>query len=174
MPSVQFAKPVFIFTSLQREVEFFFDHLGKPWPKHPCTLNAAKAVEKVEPFSVGRNELKPSEWLPFICTAIHPAPLVGVGVFVLEGLYDHAELKLFCRENGLNVRAPYLIKKNDESGKNFLVTTVQFSGDDALPVEFQATSSAIKFIPEQFRKSAPPDAEEKTKNQKNLLLTQST
>jgi hypothetical protein len=148
----------------------FFDQLGKPWPKHPCTLNVAKAVEKVEPISGGRNELKPSEWLPFICTAIHPAPLVGVGVFVLEGLYDHGELKLFCRENGLSVRAPYLIKKSDESGKNFLVTTVQFSGDDALPLEFQATSSAIKFIPEQFRKSLPPDKEAKIKKSKKFVI----
>jgi hypothetical protein len=147
----------------------FFDHLGKPWPKHPCIVNAAKTADKVEPLTGGRNELRPSEWLPFICTSIHSAPLVGVGVLVLEGLFDHAELKLFCRENGLSVRAPYLIKKIDESGKNFAVTTVQFSGDEALPVEFQATSSAIKFIPEQFRKSLPPDKEVKNEKSKKFV-----
>lgn len=50
--------------------------------------------------------------------------------------------------------------------------SVQISGatsDEALPVEFQATSSAIKFIPEQFRKSLPPDKEVKNEKSKKLV-----
>ena len=132
----------------------FFDHLGKPWPKHPCTDTIADRSVNVDLLLNGRIELKPSDWLPFICNSIHPAPLLGVGVFVLEGLYDHSELKLFCKESGLHVRSPFLLKKSDDSESNFTVTSVVFEGDEAVPIEFPATRSAINLIPERLR--APP------------------
>ncbi len=129
----------------------FFDHLGKPWPKHPCTAKLPNGPLRVEQLVTVRNELKPSEWLPFICLSIHPAPLVGHGVFVLEGLYDHAELKIFCRMQGLLVRAPYLLKKSDTASNFFDVTTIQFVDGEALPIEFEATRSAMSLIPGHLR-----------------------
>lgn len=143
----------------------FFDHLGKPWPKHPCTNSAPSRFVRVDLLGIGRIEMKPSDWMPFICNAIHPAPLLGAGVYVLEGLYEHSELKLFCKESGLHVRAPYLIKKSDHSDSNFLVTTVKFNGDVADPMEFQATRSVINLIPQHLR--VPPSEKSKKIISKN-------
>ena len=134
----------------------FFDQLGKPWPKHPCMANVSSKDVKVDFLSLGRIEIKSSDWLPFICNSIHPAPLMGDGVYVLEGLYDHSAIKLFCKVSGLHVRAPYLLRKSELSDSSFAVTTVIFSGEEAEPIEFVASRSAISLIPEFLRRPPLP------------------
>lgn len=152
------AAPVYFYQSPEGG-RVFFDHLGKPWPKHPCTTNLSLEAVKVDFLSLGRVDLKSSDWLPFICNSIHPAPLMGDGVYVLEGLYDHTAIKLFCKVFGLHIRAPYLLKKSEHSDSNFTVTTVKFDGDEAEPIEFHATRSAINLIPEHLRAPALPLSE---------------
>jgi hypothetical protein len=53
----------------------FFDHLGPPWPKHPCTdgLLSLPAFSRVEPreAELGHSPWVAEGWLPFRCTEAH-------------------------------------------------------------------------------------------------------
>ena len=44
MPGVPFAEKVFISTVMTTVVLFFFDELGPPWTKHPCTIGDRPAA----------------------------------------------------------------------------------------------------------------------------------
>jgi len=129
----------------------FFDQLGKPWPKHACFTKSPESFEIVQSLALDVKELKHSEWMPFICHSIAHASLVGPEIYVLEGLYDDNEIKLFCKQDSLRVRSPYLMKKSDLTGNIFTVSSVLFKGSNVEPFEFQASRSAIHFLANQNR-----------------------
>jgi hypothetical protein len=112
----------------------FFDALGPPWPKHPCTdvasapnVHLQSGPTRVRP---GNNlPAKPSSypwqrgsWTPFICESRNLVQPSGICV-ALTGLLDGLRVVLFVLEKGLVVRAPYQVKKFDET--SLTLSTVQ-------------------------------------------------
>ena len=140
----------------------FFDHLGKPWPKHACFTKSPERFETVQSLVLGVKEIKRSEWMPFICHSVTHAPLVGREIYVLEGLFDDNEIKLFCKQGSLRVRSPFLMKKTDLSGINFTVSSVHFTDSNVQPFEFQASRLATHFLPNQNRNSQKQITENET------------
>lgn len=47
----------------------FFDDLGPPWPKHPCTDNSIR-YEATRPSSIEKFKWQKDGWEPFICTTV--------------------------------------------------------------------------------------------------------
>lgn len=147
----------------------FFDQLGKPWPKHPCTERSRETVHtSIELLTLGtkRYEVR-GDWVPFICFSVHPAPLLGPNVFVVEGLYDSRELKLFCHETQLRVRAPYLLKMLDGRGDKFMVTTIIDQAGEPSPIDFIAFRSAAALTKKRVQAYVPKVAKSSEKVQKS-------
>lgn len=110
----------------------FFDELGPPWPKHPCTdvdrrMPKALGSERMSPVAATASNTQrgyawqQDEWAPFICDslAIVPPGLCAA----IGGLFNDAHIALFVTEKSLVVRAPYQLKGKDKS--TFLLSTVQ-------------------------------------------------
>jgi hypothetical protein len=84
----------------------FFDDLGPPWPKHPCTDNSMSAGSLARPAvapatAVSRLDAKKPQWLdegwsPFICVDALPST-GGVGYCMLVGrLGDALTILYLC------------------------------------------------------------------------------
>lgn len=110
----------------------FFDDLGPPWPKHPCTDNRTQiATEPGSKQSITSSEAtrrttrcawKEEKWAPFICDSfavVPPGACAAIG-----GFFDDGHVVLFVREKSFVVRAPYQLKKQSES--TYLLSTVQY------------------------------------------------
>jgi len=113
----------------------FFDELGPPWPKHPCTDNEA---HRAPAQAVGHSYSAPAstlasptrfawqeeEWAPFICDSfavVPPGACAAIG-----GIFNAAHVVLFILEKSFVVRAPYQLKRRDDS--TYLLSTVQYQG----------------------------------------------
>ena len=111
----------------------FFDELGPPWPKHPCTdqreqsnsVRGQRAIASAAPNSSessARYSWQDDDWAPFICDSINVVP-PGVCA-AIGGLFRDGHLALLIIEKSFVLRAPYQLKRRDES--TFLLSTVQF------------------------------------------------
>ncbi len=110
----------------------FFDELGPPWPKHPCT--DTRSAGSSPPSFAQRNPLssvafagttryrwQDDEWAPFICENF---ALIPPGAYAaISGYFGDTRLALFVNEKSFIVRAPYQLKRRDDA--TFLISTVQ-------------------------------------------------
>ena len=111
----------------------FFDELGPPWPKHPCTDTQARVSdgqrsEQLSPLAATasntprRYAWQQDEWAPFICdsfSTVPPGLCAAIG-----GLFNEAHIALFVTEKSFVIRAPYQLKRKDDS--TFILSTVQY------------------------------------------------
>ena len=89
----------------------FFDSLGPPWPKHPCTDNGRPIQRQLmqthgietSDTSVEVFQIKDG-WEPFLLEDISPTSMPNV--FRLLGLYQGHRREIFTLQTGLQVRAP--------------------------------------------------------------------
>ena len=117
----------------------FFDELGPPWPKHPCTdalrkheslheshrLNKSNQASKKIGASVRRYAWQDHEWAPFVCDRVSTIPH-DPHLTAISGIYRGAEIILFVTEKNLQPRAPYQMRRRDES--SYFLSTAQFQG----------------------------------------------
>ena len=109
----------------------FFESMGPPWPKHPCTdsTNQSKQTKR-SPGSVVGSQLgervKPQwqfdKWLPFICDSVVSVKPYQI-LFEIQGYFQDQRLTLFVAEKRLSPRAPFQIKKS-RSGEYNLSTLI--------------------------------------------------
>lgn len=89
----------------------FFESLGPPWPKHPCTDRGAAvryaSSQDVELSTALMARSAPVGWEAFACDAISEVPHKK-GTYELNGLFGDVRLKVFVQVSGLQLRAPYL------------------------------------------------------------------
>ena len=81
----------------------FFDELGPPWPKHPCTSNGVyRQVEKVlqERNQKKRNKKKNNTWWPYPCSKAESLPN-GEGAC----LYGTDDKRLYVKTKVSNIPA---------------------------------------------------------------------
>jgi hypothetical protein len=80
----------------------FFDDLGPPWPKHPCTDNPRWRSDKVHQILAPAKPPKPraafldSDWLPNLLVCVLPHDLFDDRVFVVEDRMTGSLLKMFA------------------------------------------------------------------------------
>lgn len=115
----------------------YFDELGPPWPKHPCTDSQSFSMR---PAEGGRAPVghaggaafayawQRDGWTPFICDSF---AIIATGeCAALGGLVDGSRLVLFVTQRDFLVRAPYQIKRRDEA--TYFVSTVLSAGDTVM------------------------------------------
>lgn len=136
----------------------FFDHLGKPWPKHPCTDNSITGAPRIKGVA------KPaSAEIPFVSLSVHASALPDIEV--LDGLIESGPLRLFCKQPGLSARAPFFVSPLP-GGDQFRVSTVRFVGADVEAVEFLAFKSIMSLAKPAASPQSRPAKIPKTKNGK--------
>lgn len=136
----------------------FFDELGPPWPKHPCTDHSLAGVPRraAKPATAprlgsrpGYRGLKP-EWEPLICSSIGRHPRCGE-VTVLEiqdGPRGVTRLYSLCNREKLDYRTPFLYRE-DGVGK-YQISTL--SVRDRFPSDLRLTAfSSTSDLPEPYR-----------------------
>ncbi len=94
----------------------FFDELGPPWPKHPCTNNPKTPVPTPRfifntKTTIGREYAWQKDgWIPFIVDTIVPLP-PQFKIFNIRGTLNGKDFSLYTSIKGLNPKAPYLVNK---------------------------------------------------------------
>lgn len=124
----------------------YFDELGPPWPKHPCTINRGNGsavtnvpaeLSKALPHAGGtsrRYQWQADQWLPFVCERLAVVP-TGICV-AIAGLYRGDFTVLFIQDKTLVAKAPYQLKRRDES--SYFLSTVQYQAGTFRVVEMIA------------------------------------
>ena len=103
----------------------FFDELGPPWPKHPCTDHGRPVLilpNKTSLPALSLDDFQINDWRPFLCQDISPAK-GDAKISVLTGLINDQKKTLFVIMEGLSDGAPFLIKFK-EDGEIWLSTVL--------------------------------------------------
>lgn len=106
------------FYSSQFGGRVFFDELGPPWTKHPCTDTGRTVTLLPIHVSLSPDKLVKFEkngWVPFLCLDIRPVR-DDPSISELTGLVNDQKQTLFVIKDGLSEASPFLIKleKNGE------------------------------------------------------------
>lgn len=121
------SNPVFFYVS-PFGGRVFFDELGPPWPKHPCT-DRGRPVQLVHASNTSNNvqpEFVIDGWQPFLCQDIR-AVKTDQSIFKLVGLLGNAKETFFVRKAGLSEGVPFLIRSED--GILLMSTIIDNSGE---------------------------------------------
>jgi hypothetical protein len=89
----------------------FFDEIGPPWTKHPCT-DILRPVTYARSINVPK--VNTSTWKQFICYGIKKIEARSPA-YQLEGLVDSERRTYYTGVHDLNIRAIYFVK--EDSGK---------------------------------------------------------
>jgi transcription elongation factor Elf1 len=103
----------------------FFDELGPPWPKHPCT-DRGRPVQLIHPSNTSNHihrEFFVDGWQPFLCQDIQTVK-TDQSVFKLTGLLGDAKETFFAIKVGLSEGVPFLIKSEDNK---LLMSTIIYN-----------------------------------------------
>ena len=90
----------------------FFDNLGPPWPKHPCT---DWSIEKRKPVRssvrTGKRNLSEDQWTHFPCISVERHPLLATLVVLKSPNGSRSGTLYFIGKRDLfDSRTPFLIK----------------------------------------------------------------
>lgn len=119
----------------------FFDSLGPPWPKHPCTDNGRPVQRKLVETQVKQATYTSAEvfqikdgWEPFLLEDISSTSVPDV--YRLLGLYQGQRREIFTLHAGLQTRAPYFIRALDDG--SFQVSTYWLTSSESGELQFVA------------------------------------
>lgn len=94
----------------------FFDALGPPWPKHPCTDNGRAVVirniSEIDNFPVKTFSGTKGDWQPFLCLSVTKVGFKK-DIFEITGDLNGITKTFFTRVTGLSDKYPYFVKEND-------------------------------------------------------------
>ncbi len=135
----------------------FFDELGPPWPKHPCTDNAgwhrpiplSRTSASEAETSKLKAEWQRSGWKPFRCRKTKYSDDKGMTEIVgkVEGV-EGREWALYVRGEVQDLRAyPTLIKPVDKVRSNYQIATFRLGGANS---EFEEMYIDA-YLPEKYR-----------------------
>lgn len=120
--------PVFFYSS-PHGGRIFFDELGPPWPKHPCTDRGRRitltSINSSEPALISK--VFNSGWLPFLCQDIRSVR-GEKSIFELTGLLQNSKQTFFTRKNSLSEGAPFVVK-SEEDGAVWMSTIISSKGE---------------------------------------------
>lgn len=99
----------------------FFDELGPPWPKHPCTSSDSSVADRAATFlasgpvampAIRRYRWEDDKWLPLmeakLIRAIEPQDC-----YVLEGLLEAGFVTIYIRAHGIPINMEFFVRKRD-------------------------------------------------------------
>lgn len=146
----------------------FFDDLGPPWPKHPCTEgNFTKSPQRRPPpkaYTIENLKCGKDGWLPIQITEIASTSAKEIVKISFSASQSSQSVYLAFKQKLLDRSAPWLIKLINENvsdgGDCYLLQTLVSSGarsDKITEVELRAyrQMSAAQFV--RNRRRAPAD-----------------
>lgn len=129
----------------------FFDALGPPWPKHPCT--DARATTK-SGYSFTESNTK-NGWWPFLCNEIVQGRQ-GHGCV----LYNTAGKALYVntRPESFSLDTPVWIKRLDDKRAHYLVSTLRTKNSKTVEVQFEAFKTFMALTELRLHRGAKQSA----------------
>lgn len=120
----------------------FFDALGPPWPKHPCTDRGRDVIyfghlDVNGSASHGSLQVSADGWVPFLCDDIKEIPHKE-GIFELSGFVADERQTYFVKVFGLAERAPYFLKRTSSDWVE--MSTLHDDGAGLKPLNFRGSS----------------------------------
>lgn len=109
----------------------YFDSLGPPWPKHPCTDGGSRSTRSAA--SQARAHKKREGWWPFFCDSIVPLP-DSMGSMLL----DVDDRHLFTKQapNLLSAETPIWIRPLDREKGAYEASTLRTKKGKTLEIRF--------------------------------------
>lgn len=109
----------------------YFDSLGPPWPKHPCTDGGSRSTRSAA--SQARAHKKREGWWPFFCDSIMPLPDSMGSV-----LFDVDDRHLFTKQapNLLSAETPIWIRPLDRTKGAYEASTLRTKKGKTLEIRF--------------------------------------
>lgn len=131
----------------------FFDELGPPWPKHPCTDNG-REVRQIELRNLTKIETpiykSTDGWQPFLCEDITYQKF-DKEVAKITGIFVDIKKTFFLKQSGLTINSPFFIKIIDN---NMSISTIVHLGKEIKAVDlriFLYESDLHSLIPEVIK-----------------------
>lgn len=118
----------------------FFDDLGPPWPKHPCTSSnqILSFVRRIQVHFHRGVHVSPSSfpdgWFPFLCEIVE-ALASDRTIQRLEGWLDGERKTFYVRDGRLSEGAPFFLKKENEQ---WFVSTLTSDSESVEPKTMRA------------------------------------
>lgn len=108
--------PVFFYRSPSNG-RVFFDELGPPWPKHPCTISPHKVITangsaNSESVDMSIQWYVSSEWKPFLVEGVLKVDIKN-NISEIFGYLGEHKRSFFTRLDGITTDFPYFIKEGD-------------------------------------------------------------
>lgn len=125
----------------------FFDSLGPPWPKHPCT-DTSTSQRSGQSFT-GYDTRE--GWWPFLCSAIAEGK-DGQGC-VLYNTEDRG-LYVNTQPNRFSLDTPIWIRRRDENRAPYQVSTLRTIDGKTTEVRFEAFKNFAALRDERLRSGA--------------------
>lgn len=126
----------------------FFDSLGPPWPKHPCTTS-----EDAQGNTRGASGARRGGWIPFLCDTVQALP-GGSGTLLRD--VQNRELFTKSKTSSFSLDVPIWIRRADASGRYLISTlktksgrTYEFKSDGYRNPEHLAHSAGQKLFRER-------------------------
>lgn len=125
-------EPVFFYRSPSNG-RVFFDELGPPWPKHPCTISPYKAITPNAPINsesidISLQYFVNSEWKPFLVEGLLKVDQKN-NISQIVGYIDDYKHTFFTRLSGITTDFPFFIK---ESGSEIRLLTFNPASENYL------------------------------------------
>ena len=141
----------------------FFDDLGPPWPKHPCT-SSNQQVSLVRRIAIdfhSRVHVSPPPfrdgWMPFLCEIVESIASDRT-IQRLEGWLEGERKTFYVRDGLFSEGAPFFLRKED--GQWFVSTLA----DDAASVEPKTVRAFV--FESEVHDLAPPVVTKQTQIQR--------
>lgn len=151
----------------------FFDELGPPWPKHPCTDNGrfVSVLSIKAPLQAKASlQFNRDGWVPFLCQDINPLRN-DPAICQLTGLINEQKKTFFAVKAGLSEGAPFLIKFSDDNEiwlSTIVSTKNEIKAENFRVFEFESDLRTL--LPErQLRERRSQGKFSRTKIEKNPL-----
>lgn len=108
--------PVFFYRSPSNG-RVFFDELGPPWPKHPCTTSPNKSIPannfvRPESIDLSTQYYVNSQWKPFLVEGLFKVDLKK-RISEIVGYINDQKRSFFTRLEGITTDFPFFIKETD-------------------------------------------------------------
>ncbi len=148
----------------------FFDELGPPWPKHPCTDNTVEhsplALPKASDTEIVRlrAEWQRSGWKPFRCRKAECTKDGNMTAIVGKMEGEGEEWTLYLSGDVRYLRDhPALVRPKGKTGSDYEVATFRLEGkqrklkklylDAYLPEQYRSPAAAPRRTPRRKRRS---------------------
>lgn len=137
----------------------FFDELGPPWPKHPCTdissrsagvrINSHPATETGQNPAQHNYSWQKEGWKPFICISVDKMP-PDYRVCRLYGHFNDSNITLYVPLTSLSTSALFQIRPDNKQIDVYQISIMQFNTGSQSKEITTLTTFAFLRMPEAY------------------------